>query len=210
MEKQIAELLLKIGIIDLKPNVPFTWTSGIKSPIYCDCRLILSYPKERNVIVNKFIYQIKKLYPTVEAIMGTATAGIPWSAIIAQKMNLAMGYVRAEKKQHGKENTIEGKITPGIKVVVVEDLISTGGSVVKVVEILRKAGCEVLGVVSIFAYLLPKANLLFKDINCDLTTLSNYDYLLKAALKLKYIDKKDIKKLTAFKNDPTNDAWSKI
>lgn len=207
MERVIAKNLLEAKAVFLRPNEPFTWASGIKSPIYCDNRLILSYPDKRHAVVNAFVEKIKTEYPQTQMIMGTATAGIPWAAMVAEAMQLPMGYVRSSNKSHGKENKIEGKIQPGMKVVVIEDLISTGGSVKDVIEALRDAETDVLGVVAIFTYLLPKATQAFEAMDCELKTLSNYDYLLEEALSLDYIQANDLKKLKAFKDNPADDSW---
>jgi len=155
IEKTVAKNLLDIKAVSLQPNDPFTWASGIKSPIYCDNRLVLSFPEKRSVVVQGFVELIQKEYSEAEVIVGTATAGIPWGAMVADKMEKPFGYVRSSNKTHGKGNKIEGKIEKGAKVVVVEDLISTGGSVKDVILSLREAGAEVLGVVAIFTYLLP-------------------------------------------------------
>ncbi|MEG2685262.1 MAG: orotate phosphoribosyltransferase, partial [Erysipelotrichaceae bacterium] len=175
MEKIIAKNLLDCKAVFLKPNEPFTWASGIKSPIYCDNRLVLSFAEKRTIVVKAFVEKIKADYPEVECLMGTATAGIPWAALVADKMELPMGYVRSSNKTHGKQNKIEGKLEPGTKVVIVEDLISTGGSCADVVNALKEAGANVLGVVAIFSYLLPDSTKLFNDINTSFSTLSNYD-----------------------------------
>lgn len=209
-EKVIAKNLLDVEAVYLRPNDPFTWASGIKSPIYCDNRLVLSYPEKRDAVVSGFVSMIRREFPDADMLMGTATAGIPWAAMVAQELYKPMGYVRSSNKSHGKENKIEGKVTPGMKVVVVEDLISTGGSVKDVIDALRDAGCEVLGVAAIFTYLLPKAKQAFEDMNCELRTLSNYDYLLEAAVENDYIQEADLKKLQAFKANPTSDAWMNV
>lgn len=208
-EKIIAKNLLDAEAVFLRPSSPFTWASGIKSPIYCDNRLLLSYPKERSLIVEGFISLVKENFPEVEMLMGTATAGIPWAALVAQSLQKPMGYVRSSFKNHGQENKIEGRIKKGMKVVVVEDLISTGGSVKKVIESLRSNGCEVLGVVAIFTYLLPQASQTFKTLDCPLKTLSNYDALLEVAVAGNYIQATDLNKLKAFQADVTNNAWLK-
>lgn len=207
VEKQIAKNLLDIKAVFLRPSEPFTWASGIKSPIYCDNRLVLSFPEKRSAVVNGFVSLIKERYPECEVVMGTATAGIPWAALVGDKMELPMGYVRSSNKAHGKGNKIEGQLNKGAKVVIVEDLISTGGSVKDVVESLREAGAEVLGVVAIFSYLLPASTALFKELNCDFATLSNYDYLLDVALENKYIEEHDLEKLKAWKKDPSDESW---
>lgn len=207
IQQDIAKNLLDIQAVFLRPNDPFTWASGIKSPIYCDNRLALSYPEKRTTVVNGFVSLIKEAYPEVEVLMGTATAGIPWAALVGDKMELPMGYVRSSNKSHGKGNKIEGNLPKGAKVVIVEDLISTGGSVKDVVESLREAGAEVLGVVAIFTYLLPASTALFKELNCDFATLSNYDALIDVALKNEYIKEADLEKLKAWKQDPKDESW---
>lgn len=207
IQQDIAKNLLDIKAVFLRPNEPFTWASGIKSPIYCDNRLALSYPEKRTTVVNGFVSLIKEKYPEVEVVMGTATAGIPWAALVGDKMELPMGYVRSSNKSHGKGNKIEGNLPKGAKVVIVEDLISTGGSVKDVVESLREAGAEVLGVVAIFTYLLPASTALFKELNCDFATLSNYDALIDVALKNDYIKEADLEKLKAWKQDPKDESW---
>ncbi|MEG0842105.1 MAG: orotate phosphoribosyltransferase [Erysipelotrichaceae bacterium] len=206
-EQLVAKSLLDIKAVFLRPNEPFTWASGIKSPIYCDNRFILSFPEKREIVVNAFVEMIQREYPTCEMLMGTATAGIPWAALIAAKMNLPMGYVRSSSKNHGKENKIEGKVTKDCKVVVVEDLISTGGSSKGVVEALRDANMEVLGVAAIFTYLLPAADAMYASIQCDFKTLSNYDVLVDIALAHDYIKENDLAKLKAWKKDPNDESW---
>lgn len=207
IEKQIAKSLLDVKAVFLKPNEPFTWASGIKSPIYCDNRLVLSYPNKRTEVKLGLVELIKNTFGEVEVIMGTATAGIPMAALIGDEMELPMGYVRSSNKSHGKENKIEGRVLPGQKVVVVEDLISTGGSCITAVEALREAGAEVLGVVAIFSYLLPAATKAFGEINCPFVTLSNYDALIEAALENDYIASSDLEKLNAWKKDPKDESW---
>lgn len=207
IQQDIAKNLLDIKAVFLRPNEPFTWASGIKSPIYCDNRLALSYPEKRTTVVNGFVSLIKEKYPEAEVVMGTATAGIPWAALVGDKMELPIGYVRSSNKSHGKGNKIEGNLPKGAKVVIVEDLISTGGSVKDVVESLREAGAEVLGVVAIFTYLLPASTALFKELNCDFATLSNYDALIDVALKNDYIKEADLEKLKAWKQDPNDESW---
>ena len=206
-EKVIAENLLEIKAVSLRPNEPYVSASCIKSPIYCDNRFVLSFPQKRDVVVEGFKALIEKAYPQAESIMGTATAGIPWAALVASAMNKPMGYVRASNKDHGKGNKIEGQVHEGMKVVVIEDLISTGGSVKGVVEALRDAGVEVLGVVAIFTYLLPAAEELFSSIHCECRTLSNYDVLVEAALEHHYIKDSDLEKLKAWKRDPHDESW---
>ncbi len=207
MEKIIAKELLKINAVFLRPNEPFTWASGIKSPIYCDNRLTLSFPKTRHIIEFALAEKIKEKYPTVEYIMGTATAGIAHAALVSELLSLPMGYVRSSSKGHGRENSIEGKIIKGAKVVVVEDLISTGGSCIKVVDALREAGFEVLGVVAIFSYNLDKATVTFTSANTEYHAISNYDVLKEVALEKEYIKQEDIEKLNKWKQNPSDESW---
>ena len=209
IEKTVAKNLLDIKAVSLQPNGPFTWAGGIKSPIYCDNRLVLSFPEKRSVVVQGFVELIQKEYSEAEVIVGTATAGIPWGAMVADKMEKPFGYVRSSNKTHGKGNKIEGKIEKGAKVVVVEDLISTGGSVKDVILSLREAGAEVLGVVAIFTYLLPASSELFDSIACSFKTLSNYDVLIDVALENAYIKENDLEKLKAWKKDPKDESWMK-
>ena len=209
IEKTVAKNLLDIKAVSLQPNDPFTWASGIKSPIYCDNRLVLSFPEKRSVVVQGFVELIQKEYSEAEVIVGTATAGIPWGAMVADKMEKPFGYVRSSNKTHGKGNKIEGKIEKGAKVVVVEDLISTGGSVKDVILSLREAGAEVLGVVAIFTYLLPASSELFDSIACSFKTLSNYDVLIDVAVENAYIKENDLEKLKAWKKDPKDESWMK-
>ncbi|MCI9292838.1 MAG: orotate phosphoribosyltransferase [Erysipelotrichaceae bacterium] len=207
MEHIIANNLLEIKAVSLRPNEPFIWASGIKSPIYCDNRLVLSFPQKRKIVVDAFVERIQSEYPDVQALMGTATAGIPWAAMVADQMELPMGYVRSSNKSHGKGNKIEGKIEQGMKVVIVEDLISTGGSVLDVVESLRETGAEVLGVAAIFTYLLPDATETFQSCDCPYITLSNYDALIEVALTNNDIKQEDLEKLKAWKQDPRDESW---
>lgn len=208
MEK-IAEILLDIKAVSLSPNEPFTWASGIQSPIYCDNRLILSYPAERRVVEEAMAQAIRDHFPEAEMLMGTATAGIPHAAIAAWLLDLPMGFVRGKAKDHGKQNAIEGKITPGMKVVVIEDLISTGGSSLDVVETLRQAGCEVIGLLSVFTYGMAKARTRFADADVRVVSLSNYDELLSVAERTSYIDSADVNKLKVFMADPQSPDWMK-
>jgi len=206
-EKKIAEHLLNIKAVFLKPNEPFTWASGIKSPIYCDNRLTLSYPEVRNDVEHAIAELIKVHYPECEAIMGTSTAGIAHAALVAQILDLPMGYVRASAKDHGRQNQIEGKCEPGTKVVVIEDLISTAGSCVDVCNILRECGAEVLGIASIFTYGLKKADDRLKENNLKNFSASNYDALVEVALNIGYIQESDVKKLQAFRQNPSDPSW---
>ena len=207
MERLIAKDLLKIKAVFLRPQEPFTWASGIKSPIYCDNRLTLSYPEVRKDVEQGLAELVKKHFPECQILMGTATAGIPHAALVADILGLPMGYVRSIAKSHGRNNQIEGKWAKGDKVVVVEDLISTGGSSIEVVESLRSLGVEVLGVIAIFTYGLPKALENFEKANCKAYALSNYDALIEVALEENYIKEEDLNKLKEWKKDPSDESW---
>ena len=210
MERKIARYLLDIKAVFLRPQEPFTWASGIKSPIYCDNRLTLSYPEVRNDIEEAIAQIIKEYYPECEAVMGTSTAGIPHAALVAKILNLPMGYVRASAKDHGRSNQIEGKCEPKTKVVVIEDLISTAGSCIEVVSVLRENDVEVLGVASIFTYGMKKGIDRFNEANVKNVSVSNYDVLLEVAAETNYIQKEDIKKLLAFRDNPSDASWMDI
>ncbi|WP_332373024.1 orotate phosphoribosyltransferase [Lactococcus cremoris] len=207
LSSQIAAELLDIKAVYLKPEDPFTWASGIKSPIYTDNRITLSYPETRTIIENGFVETIKAHYPEVEVISGTATAGIPHGAIIADKMNLPFAYIRSKPKDHGAGNQIEGRVLPGQKMVIIEDLISTGGSVLDAAAAAIREGVEVLGVVAIFTYQLPKATASFKEAGIELITLSNYSELIRVAKVKGYIDADGLQLLKKFKEDQEN--WHK-
>ena len=210
LEKEIAKELLSIEAVFLKPNEPFTWASGIKSPIYCDNRLTLSAPTVRTKIEKGLVNIIKENYPDVEMLMGTSTAGIPHAAIVAQIMNLPMGYVRTGgAKSHGRKNSIEGKLLQRQKVVVIEDLISTGGSVLEVVDILRKAGANVLGIASIFTYGMKKGTENLEQANIKNVSLSNFDVLVNVVANNGYIKSEDIERIIAFRNNPSDESWIK-
>ena len=210
MKKKIAKALLSIQAVFLNPDSPFTWASGIKSPIYCDNRLTLSYPKIRKKIEAGLAETVKKHYPDCELLAGTSTAGIPHAALVADMLDLPMAYVRGSAKDHGRNNRIEGRVAPGQKVVVVEDLISTGGSVVEVVDALREAGAEVLGIVSIFNYGMEKGKKRLSEANVKNVSLTNFDILAKVAAEEGYITTEDIAKLMAFQKDPSNDEWMRM
>lgn len=207
--RRIAEDLLKIKAVFFRPNDPFTWASGIKSPIYCDNRLTLSYPDVRTDIENGLAALISKYYPTAEALMGTSTAGIAHAAITAQIMGLPMGYVRSGAKDHGRKNQIEGVLLPGEKVVVVEDLISTAGSAVETADILKEAGAKVLGIVSIFTYGMQKGLDRLAAAGYENHSLTNFDEIALVAAEQGYIAKEDIARLMAFRNDPSDESWIK-
>ena len=201
MEQLIAKELLKIGAVFLRPQEPFTWASGIKSPIYCDNRLTLSYPETRDKVENGLASLVKTYFPDCEALMGTSTAGIAHAALTAQILSLPMGYVRGEAKSHGRTNRIEGKLEKGQKVVVVEDLISTGGSVIEVVNALREEGAEVLGVVSIFTYGIRKGLERLAGAGVENHSLSNLDTLVEVAAEMGYIKAEDKKTILEFRNN---------
>lgn len=200
MEREIAKQLLSINAVFLRPDDPFTWASGIKSPIYCDNRLILSAPSSRVVVEQAIADTVKKYYPQAQMLMGTSTAGIAHAAIAGSILGLPMGYVRGEAKTHGRNNKIEGKMDAGTKVVVIEDLISTGGSVIDVVEALREAGAQVLGIVSIFTYGLRKGIEKLSAANVENHSLSNLDTLVDVAVEEKYITEEQKEKVLNFRN----------
>ncbi len=209
MERLIAKDLLSIGAVFLRPEEPFTWASGIKSPVYCDNRLTLTSPKVRDDVENGLAETIKREYPECEVLMGTSTAGIAHAAITAHIMGLPMGYVRSSSKDHGRGNQIEGKLEKGQKVVVVEDLISTGGSVIEVVNVLREAGAEVLGIVSIYTYGMKKGIERLKEANVKNVSLTNFDVVAEVAAEIGYIKEEDIARLIAFRNNPSDESWIK-
>jgi orotate phosphoribosyltransferase len=200
---EVAKKLLEIQAIRLQPEKPFTWASGWKSPIYCDNRLSLSFPEVRTMIKQSLIQAVQHFFPTVEAIAGVATAGIPQGALLANDLSLPFLYVRSKPKGHGMENTIEGKVVPNQKVVVVEDLISTGGSSLKAVEDLRQAGFEVLGMVAIFSYGFDVADQNFSEAGVPLVCLSNYDALLPQAVEQNYIDESTLNSLADWRKNPS-------
>jgi len=207
MEKKIAKALLSIKAVIFQPNEPFTWASGIKSPVYCDNRLTLTAPAVRTQIEEGLAETIRKNFPEVEVLMGTSTAGIAHAAIVGHLMNMPMGYVRSGAKDHGRQNQIEGKLEAGQKVVVVEDLISTGGSAIDVVNVLREAGAEVLGIVSIFTYGMKKGLDRLEAANVKNISLTNFDAMAEAAAEEGYIQPEDIARLIAFRNNPSDESW---
>ncbi len=207
MEKQIAKALLSIGAVFLRPEDPFTWASGIKSPIYCDNRLTLTAPKVRTLVEESLKAVVEREYPNAEVLMGTSTAGIAHAAIVAHLMNLPMGYVRGGAKDHGRANQIEGKLEKGQKVVVVEDLISTGGSVLEVVEVLREAGAQVLGVASIFTYGMKKGIDRMAAASVKNVSLSNFDTLVAVAAEEGYIKPEQVEALKRFRDNPSDESW---
>jgi orotate phosphoribosyltransferase len=207
VEKMIAKDLLSISAVFLRPDEPFTWASGIKSPIYCDNRLTLTAPAVRTDVETALKAVIEEYYPDVEVLMGTSTAGIAHAAITAHLMNLPMGYVRASGKDHGRKNQIEGKLEPGQKVVVIEDLISTGGSVLDVVNVLREAGADVLGVASIFTYGMQKGLTRLAEANVKNRSLTNFDVIAAVAAEQKYIQPEDVARLIQFRNNPADESW---
>ncbi|AIQ48693.1 orotate phosphoribosyltransferase [Paenibacillus sp. FSL R7-0345] len=202
--KQVAAYLLEIGAVALRPQDPFTWTSGIKSPIYCDNRLTMSFPEVRNYIAGGFAELIKASYPEAQVIAGTATAGIPHAAWVSDKLNLPMAYIRDKAKGHGKQNQIEGSISPGQKVIVIEDLISTGGSSIKAAQAVEEAGGEVLAVLAIFSYELDRATEAFAAAGVPLQSLSNYTTLIDVALSQGKIAESDVALLQSWRKDPAS------
>lgn len=204
---QIAKDLLSIKAVFFRPDEPFTWASGIKSPVYCDNRLTLAYPEVRTHVEEALAETVKELYPDAEALMGTSTAGIAHAAITAQIMGLPMGYVRSGAKDHGRKNQIEGRLEKGQKVVVVEDLISTGGSVIEVVNVLREAGAEVLGIVSIFTYGMQKGLDRLAAADVKNASLTNFDVIAEIAAQEGYIAPTDVERLIAFRNNPSDESW---
>ena len=204
---EVAKNLLKIKAVFLKPNDPFTWASGIKSPIYCDNRLTLSYPDTRKVVEEGLAEVIKTYFPTCEVVMGTSTAGIAHAAYVSDILNLPMGYVRGGAKDHGRGNQIEGVVPTGKDVVVIEDLISTAGSSIEVVEVLREAGCNVLGIASIFTYNLKKGIDRLEAANVVNHSLSNFEVLVKVAAEENYISENDINKILKFQQNPSDPSW---
>ena len=206
-QKLIAKDLLSIKAVFFRPEEPFTWASGIKSPVYCDNRLTLSDTAVRCDVENGLAKLINENYPEAEVLMGTSTAGIAHAAITAHIMGVPMGYVRSGAKDHGRQNQIEGKLLPGQKVVVVEDLISTGGSCIEVVNILREAGADVLGIVSIFTYGMKKGLERLEAANVKNVSLTNFDCIAEVAAEIGYIKKEDIAKLIAFRNNPSDESW---
>ncbi|MBQ2388527.1 MAG: orotate phosphoribosyltransferase [Clostridia bacterium] len=206
-EKLIAKDLLSIKAVFFRPDEPFTWASGIKSPVYCDNRLTLTAPKVRNDVENALAETIKREYPDAEVLMGTSTAGIAHAAITAHILDMPMGYVRSGAKDHGRGNQIEGKLEKGQKVVVVEDLISTGGSVIEVVNVLREAGAEVLGIVSIFTYGMKKGIDRLAEAQVKNVSLTNFDTIAEIAAEESYIKPEDVSRLIAFRNNPSDEGW---
>lgn len=206
-EQQIAKDLLSISAVFFRPNEPFTWASGIKSPVYCDNRLILTAPAVRERVEQGIAELIKENYPEAQVLMGTATAGIAHAAIAAHFLGLPMGYVRGSAKDHGRQNRIEGKLEAGQKVVVVEDLISTGGSVLDAVDALKEAGAEVLGIVSIFTYGMQKGKDRLAAAGVKNVSLTNFDCIAKVAAEENYIEQVDVARLLAFRDNPSDESW---
>lgn len=206
-KKLIAKDLLSIRAVFFRPEEPFTWASGIKSPVYCDNRLTLTAPEVRNDVENALAETIKAEYPGAEVLMGTSTAGIAHAAITAHILGMPMGYVRSGAKDHGRQNQIEGKLEPGAKVVVVEDLISTGGSVIEVVDVLREAGADVLGIVSIFTYGMQKGLDRLKEADVRNVSLTDFDTIAQVAADTGYIKPEDVAKLIKFRNNPSDESW---
>lgn len=209
MKEIIAKELLKIEAVFLRPEEPFTWASGIKSPVYCDNRLILTAPESRNVVEDAIALTVRKEFPEAQVLMGTATAGIAHAAIVADKLGIPMGYVRGSAKDHGRGNQIEGRLTPGQKVVVIEDLISTAGSVVDTIDALKSAGAEVIGVISIFTYGMAKAKERLSAAGVKYTSLSDLDTLVEVAAADGYIKEEDKARLLQFRDNPSDESWMK-
>lgn len=207
MKQEVAKFLLSIHAVFFRPDEPFTWASGIKSPVYCDNRLILTAPQVRTEVETALMETVRREYPDAEVLMGTSTAGIAHAAITAQMMGLPMGYVRGSGKDHGRKNQIEGKLEPGQKVVVIEDLISTGGSVLDVVSVLREAGAEVLGIASIFTYGMQKGLTRLAEANVKNVSLTNFDVIAAVAAEQNYIKQEDIARLIQFRNNPSDESW---
>ena len=207
IKREIAKALLEIKAVFFSPDEPFTWASGIKSPVYCDNRLILTAPEKRTIVEKAIAETVKREFPEAEVLMGTSTAGIAHAAIVAEFMGLPMGYVRGGQKDHGRKNQIEGRLEKGQKVVVVEDLISTGGSVIEVVNILREAGAEVLGIVSIFTYGMQKGLDRLAEAEIRNVSLTNFDVIAEVAADCGYIAKSDIERLIRFRNNPSDESW---
>ena len=206
---QVAKALLSVKAVFFRPDEPFTWASGIKSPVYCDNRLTLTAPEARLIVENGLAETVRKFYPEAEVLMGTSTAGIAHAAITAHILGLPMGYVRSGAKDHGRQNRIEGKLEKGQKTVVIEDLISTGGSVIETVEALREAGADVLGVASIFTYGMQKGLDRLAAANVKNVSLTNFDVIAEIAAEEGYIGKDDVKRLIAFRNNPSDESWIK-
>ena len=207
INRNIAKGLLSIGAVFLRPDDPFTWASGIKSPIYCDNRLTLTSPKVRDDVENSLAQVVKEFYPECEVLMGTSTAGIAHAAITGHILDMPMGYVRSGNKDHGRNNRIEGKLEKGQKVVVIEDLISTGGSAIDVIDALREAGAEVLGIASIFTYGMAKGLKRLDDAEVKNISLTNFDTITEVAAEEGYIAKEDIARLIQFRNNPDDESW---
>ena len=207
LSTQIAMDLLSIRAVFFRPEEPFTWASGIKSPVYCDNRLTLTAPEVRTHVENGLAQLVRENYPDVEVLMGTSTAGIAHAAIVGHLMGLPMGYVRSGNKDHGRQNRIEGRLEPSQKVVVVEDLISTGGSVIEVVEALREAGAQVLGVVSIFTYGMQRGLDRLAEAQVKNVSLTDFDHIASVAAREGYIKPEDVERLIAFRNNPSDESW---
>ena len=207
VSEKVAEGLLSIGAVFLRPKDPFTWASGIKSPIYCDNRLILTAPEVRDVVEQAIADTVKREYPDCEVLMRTSTAGIAHAAIAGHILHMPMGYVRSGNKDHGRQNRIEGRLPEGAKVVVVEDLISTGGSAIDVVNALREAGAEVLGIVSIFTYGMQKGLDRLKEADVKNISITNFDTVIDVAVKTGYIEESDRDALIRFRSNPSDESW---
>ncbi len=205
--EKIAKDLLQIQAVFFRPDEPFTWASGIRSPVYCDNRLTLTAPDVRRDVENGLAELVREYYPDAEVLMGTSTAGIAHAAITAHILDLPMGYVRSGAKDHGRKNQIEGRLIPGQKAVVIEDLISTGGSVLEVVQILREAGAEVLGIASIFTYGMQKGLIRLAEANVVNHSLTDFDTVARIAAEEAYIRPEDVRRLISFRNNPSDESW---
>lgn len=207
MKRAIAKGLLSIGAVFFRPDQPFTWASGIKSPVYCDNRLILTAPDVRNEVENAIANTVKESYPDCQVLMGTSTAGIAHAAIAGHILGLPMGYVRGSSKDHGRQNRIEGRLNPGDRVVIIEDLISTAGSVLDVADALKEAGAEVLGIVSIFTYGMEKGLKRLAEAGIKNISLTDFDTVAQAAAETGYIKPEDVARLIAFRDNPSDESW---
>ncbi len=207
---EVAKALLEVKAVFLRPNEPFTWASGIKSPIYCDNRLTLAYPSKRDLIEKAIAETVKEKFSEAEVLMGTSTAGIPHAAIVSDILKMPMGYVRGENKSHGRCNKIEGAPAKGKKVVVIEDLISTGGSSLEVVEALREEGADVLGLISIFTYGMEKAKVRIAEAKVNAVSLCDFNTLVEVALNIGYISEKEKRMLIAFMSNPSDPSWQEV
>lgn len=210
IREEVAQALLRVGAVFFRPEEPFTWASGILSPVYCDNRLILSDPAARTLVEQAIAQTVREVYPDCEALFGTSTAGIAHAAIAAQLLGLPMGYVRSGAKDHGRQNQIEGRLAPGQRVVVIEDLISTAGSVLEVAAVLREAGAQVLGIVSIFTYGMEKGLKRLREANIENHSLTDFDAVADQAAAEGYIQAADVARLRRFRDNPSDAGWREV